>query len=61
VDFKEGLGRTCIVETMKKDLLMRTKGPQMRVNALRICRPIDTIDPVIKQQLENPDRTLPVE
>jgi hypothetical protein len=37
-DFKFELSKNYLVTTIKKDMLARTNGPLMRVNALHICR-----------------------
>lgn len=51
-DFKTELAKHCIVEPIKKNMLSQTRGPQMRVNALRICRPTDTVEEVVKAKIE---------
>jgi hypothetical protein len=45
-DFKEQLEKlpNFKVDTCKPNMLSRTRGPEMRVNALRICRPITEDD-----------------
>ena len=50
-DFKKQIERVCKVEYVKKDMLSRTKGPAMRVNAMRICRRIDESDSGINDLL----------
>jgi hypothetical protein len=40
-DFKTQMGAISHVTYMKKDLMSKTKGPQMRVNAMKISRKID--------------------
>ena len=42
-DFKKQMEEKCHVTYMKKDLMARTKGPQMRVNAIKISRKV-TVD-----------------
>jgi hypothetical protein len=37
--FREQIEKTYRVNYVKKDMLSKTKGPQMRVNALKISRP----------------------
>lgn len=39
-DFKRQLEKKFAVSSVRKDLLIHTRGPQMRVNALKIMRPI---------------------
>ena len=39
-DFRRQLERKYFVKTVRKDMLNSTKGPEMRVTALRICQPI---------------------
>ena len=40
-DFKTQMAAISHVTYMKKDLMSKTKGPQMRVNAMKISRKID--------------------
>ena len=40
-DFKVQMEAACHISYMKKDLMSKTKGPQMRVNAMKISRKID--------------------
>jgi hypothetical protein len=41
-DFKKQLEATCNVTYLKKDLMSKTKGPQMRVNAIKISRRVQS-------------------
>jgi len=50
-DFKAEMAKICVVEPIKKNLLSQTRGPQMRVNALRICRPTVDVEDEIVQKL----------
>ena len=43
-DFRRKLEKTFSVRYVKKDLLSKTNGPQMRVNAIHITRPESAID-----------------
>jgi hypothetical protein len=52
-DFKAEMAKLCVVEPIKKNLLSQTRGPQMRVNALRICRPTNDVEDEILQKLSD--------
>ena len=41
-DFKKQLEAMYNISYLKKDLMSKTKGPQMRVNAMKISRRIST-------------------
>jgi hypothetical protein len=43
-DFKRQMEAAYMVSYSKKDLMSKTKGPQMRVNAMKISRRIDEDD-----------------
>ena len=43
-DFKRQMEDNYTVSYMKKDLMSKTKGPQMRVNAMKISRKVDEED-----------------
>jgi hypothetical protein len=43
-DFKKQLEKTFVVSYVKKDLLSKTNGPQMRVNSIHIIRPETPLD-----------------
>ena len=43
-DFKRQMEDNYTVSYMKKDLMSKTKGPQMRVNAMKISRKVDKED-----------------
>lgn len=50
-DFKRQLAQTFIVSYVKKDLLARTRGPQMRVNAMQIRRRITEEDESLQDSI----------
>ena len=43
-DFRDQLAAVFAVSFIKKDMLARTSGPNMRVNVMHICRPEDDLD-----------------
>jgi hypothetical protein len=42
--FKRGLEDLFVVEYMKKDMMAKTKGPQMRVQVMKIRRRVEEVD-----------------
>ena len=50
-EFKRQLSGMCRVEFIKKDMMARTKGPQMRVNVMKISRRIGEVDDAIGDSL----------
>lgn len=52
-DFKEELERMYTIDYIKKDMLSKTKGPQMRVNTIKICRPESTLADKPKEDEED--------
>ena len=57
-DFRKQMESQHRVEYVKKDMLSKTKGPQMRVNAIKISRP-ET--PLIETDASAVESVLPVE
>jgi hypothetical protein len=58
VDFRKQMEAAYRVEYTKKDMLSKTKGPQMRVNAIKISRPESTL---LEADGEENKNILPVE
>jgi hypothetical protein len=57
-DFRKQMEKLHRVEYIKKDMLSKTKGPQMRVNAIKISRPES---PLLEPDAEKDTDILPVE
>ena len=57
-DFRKQMEKLHRVEYVKKDMLSKTKGPQMRVNAIKISRPES---PLLEPDAEKDTDILPVE
>lgn len=55
-DFKRQMERLYKIEYVKKDLLSGTRGPSMRVSAMKICRPLATLEDEV-----DPLASVPVE
>ena len=49
--FKRGIEDMFIVEYLKKDMMARTKGPQMRVQVMKIRRRVEEVDESITNQV----------
>ncbi len=57
-DFRKQLEKQYRVDYIKKDMLSKTKGPQMRVNAMKISRPESDL---VEKPSEKATDTLPLE
>ena len=59
-DFRKEMERLYRVDYVKKDMLAKTKGPQMRVNAMKISRPESELNELIGNE-EKPEGVLSVD
>ena len=57
-DFRKQLEKRYRVDYIKKDMLSKTKGPQMRVNTMKISRPESDL---VEKNGEEAADTIPVE